>query len=184
MKNFSKRYTFEQFKAEEGWQRQVLSAAKAFANLPEGWFFIGGQPGSGKTHLCVAAANELLQKGRDTRYMVWNDVITKIKSAANDRELYDAILNRYKNAEVLYIDDFFKSKNISAADIDHTFKIINYRYNENKTTIISSELSISEIIEIDEGLGSRIVEMVNGRDLYIAKDASKNYRYKKKAFGS
>ena len=87
-----------------------------------------------------------------------------------------------KTADILYIDDFFKTRRgdfVSTADVNATFKIINYRYNEELATIISSELSLQQIVEIDEALGSRIAEMANHK-IFIERDPKKNYRFRDK----
>ena len=87
-----------------------------------------------------------------------------------------------KTADILYIDDFFKTRRgdfVSTADVNATFKIINYRYNEELPTIISSELSLQQIVEIDEALGSRIAEMANHK-IFIERDPQKNYRFRDK----
>lgn len=112
--------------------------------------------------------------------MLWGDDITAIKQAVTVSEQYDKLMNNIKNAEVLYIDDFFKTRSgesVSNADVNTTFKIINHRYNEQLPTIISSELSINEISAIDEALGSRIAEMTRTHKIYISKDKSKNQRF-------
>lgn len=176
-----KKYTFQNYKADEQWQLDVARGACNYVRNPEGWFFIGGQPGSGKTHICTAIVNALLKNGRAARYMVWTEEITTLKQAATDAEKYGGMIRGFQKADVLYIDDFFKKPKgytVTAADIDNTFRIINHRYNEELPTIISSELSIAQIIEIDEALGSRIAEMSKGSDFYIEKDSKKNYRYR------
>jgi DNA replication protein DnaC len=174
--------TFKTYQAKEPWQREIAKRACDYVRSPEGWFFIGGQVGCGKTHICTAIVNALMSKGRAARYMVWNEVVTGLKQAATDARVYEALLKNQQRAGILYIDDFFKVAkgfSVTASDINTTFKIINYRYNENLPTIISSELSIAEIIELDEALGSRIAEMTKGNDLYVAKDSKKNYRYRR-----
>ena len=40
----------------------------------------GGQPGSGKTHICTAVTGELLRSGLNARYIVRNDEAVKIKA--------------------------------------------------------------------------------------------------------
>jgi len=65
------------------------------------------------------------------------------------------VMNRYKNARVLLIDDLFKGS-ISKSDINIVFEIINHRYFNNLPVIVSTEKSFEELIEIDEAVGSRI----------------------------
>lgn len=183
LKKLFDKYTFETYKAWDPWQHHILIEARNYANNPEGWFYIGGQPGCGKTHICTAIVNELIKNGKAARYMIWQDEITDIKQHINDAEMYNALITPLKKAEVLYIDDFFKvgkGAQVTAADVNATFKIINYRYNEDLPTIISSELSVAQIIKIDEALGSRIAEMTKGKELFIAGDPAKNYRTRRK----
>lgn len=111
--------------------------------------------------------------------MLWQDDITKIKQASSNLEVYEALINSYKQAEILYNDDFFKTRRgdfVSTADVNATFKIINYRYNEGLPTVITSELSLEQISQIDEALGSRISEMANPK-IFIKADKNKNYRF-------
>lgn len=57
-------YTFAKFQATEPWQQKLKAAAQAYAQSLEGWFFFGGQSGSGKTHLCTAICRQALHQGR------------------------------------------------------------------------------------------------------------------------
>ena len=61
--------TFDSFKATEQWQIQNKKIAELFVNQDQvKWFFIGGQCGSGKSHLCTAMCGEYLKQGKPTRY--------------------------------------------------------------------------------------------------------------------
>lgn len=176
-----KRYTFESYEVNTDWQAYVVNKANEYINKCSDWFFYGGQPGCGKTHICTAIVGALLKKGKAPKYMLWQDDITKIKQASSNLEVYEALINSYKQAEILYIDDFFKTRRgdfVSTADVNATFKIINFRYNEELPTIISSELSLEQITQIDEALGSRISEMADPK-IFIKPDKNKNYRFVK-----
>ena len=187
LKDIIKDYTFDKFVDSEPWQKAIKSAAMDYAKNPEGWFALCGQSGCGKTHLCTAICREFLLSGKRVVYMLWRDEIVKIKEAAQsgDSSLQD-ILERYKNADVLYIDDLFKTgKNQynemvkpSVADINYAFEIVNYRYNNPKLlTIISSELTEEELLDIDEAIGGRIYE--RAKTFTIAKSRDRNYRIRK-----
>ena len=121
-------------------------------------------------HIYVRLLSEhYSKKAKAPKYMLWQDDITKIKQASSNLEVYEALINSYKQAEILYIDDFFKTRRgdfVSTADVNATFKIINYRYNEGLPTVITSELSLEQISQIDEALGSRISEMANPKIFY------------------
>lgn len=183
LKNIIRDYTFPKFDAADEWQRKLKEAAQQFAKKPEGWFFIGGQTGAGKTHLCTAICRELLLEGREVRYMVWRDEIDKIKDYENaDRE---KMLEEFKNVPVLYIDDLFKTtkrqdgekQRPTVADGNIAFEILNFRYNNPALiTVISSECTVNDIIDIDEGTGGRIFE--RAKVFSLKPDKNKNYRLK------
>lgn len=80
-------------------------------------------------------------------------------------------------ADVLYIDDFFKGK-ISETDKTLAFDIINYRYNNSLVTIISSELLLQELIDVDAAIAGRIKQMSADYIVQIAYDDERNYRLK------
>jgi DNA replication protein DnaC len=187
LKDIIKDYTFDKFIATEPWQKAIKEAAMEYAENPEGWFALCGQSGSGKTHLCTAICREFLLSGKKVVYMLWRDEIVRIKEAAQsgDSSLQD-ILEKYKTADVLYIDDLFKTGKDkfnevvkpSVADINYAFEIINYRYNNPKLlTIVSSELSEEELLDIDEAIGGRIYE--RAKTFTIAKNRDRNYRIRK-----
>lgn len=135
-----------------------------------------GNPGSGKSHLSIAIANNLMRKNIKVIYMPYREVIINIKQNMLDGEAYSKILNKYKIAEILLIDDLFKGQ-ISKSDINIMFEIINHRYINNLPMIISTELSINNIIKIDEAVGSRIYEMIKSYTVEIL-GKENNYRLK------
>ncbi len=180
-----KKCTFGKFEATEPWQKIVKDAAMEYANDPKGWFFIGGQSGCGKTHICTAICRELLLRGMPTFYMKWRDDVAKLKGLSLDADEREAMIGKYKDAPVLYIDDLFKTgrnpdgtePKPTAADINIAFELINYRYcKPDLLTIISSELSMAELVDIDEATGGRICERAKVTN--VAKDRSRNYRTK------
>jgi DNA replication protein DnaC len=186
LKDIISDYTFDKFHDAEPWQKSVKAAAMEYAKHPEGWFFLGGQSGAGKTHLCTAICREFLLSGRSVVYMLWRDEIVKIKGALTDSDEYGRLIDKFKNADVLYIDDLFKTGRAAdgsapkptAGDINAAFEIINYRYNNPALlTIISSELSEDELIDIDEAIGGRIFE--RSKSITIAKNRNRNYRIRK-----
>jgi DNA replication protein DnaC len=186
LKDIIKDYTFDKFEATEPWQKSIKAAAMDYAKDPEGWFFLGGQSGAGKTHLCTAICREFLLAGKRVRYMLWRDDIVKIKGAVTESEEYSKMIDEFKRVDVLYIDDLFKTgkdmyntvQKPTAADVNVAFEIINFRYNNpGLLTIISSELSEDELIDIDEAIGGRIYE--RAKAFTIGKDRSRNYRIRR-----
>lgn len=133
-----------------------------------------GQVGSGKTHLSLAIANCLMDRGVGILYMGYRDSVVRIKQNVMDQVYYHREMNRYKNCRVLLVDDLFKGS-ITGSDVNIIFEIVNHRYFNGLPVIVSSEKCVSEILEIDEGVGSRLVEMCKERRVEI-KGKMLNYR--------
>ena len=183
LKNIIKDYTFDKFLATEPWQQTIKGAAVEYAKHPEGWFFIGGQSGAGKSHLCTAICREFLLGGREVKYMLWRDDVVQLKNAVTDAEQYHSLMEHYKKVDILYIDDLFKTgkapdggkQRPTAADVNAAFEILNFRYNDpKKLTIISSECTIDDILDIDEAVGGRIFE--RAKAFILKPDKRRNYR--------
>lgn len=172
------RYTFKAWKAGEPWQKDILTLAKRFAEKPEGWLFIAGRPGTGKTHICTAVCDELMKRGMATRYMLWRDFSVSAKAVITDDEEYAALVTPYKKCRVLYIDDFLKTgkgAEPTVGDVNLAFELLNSRYNaEDRITILSSERTIAEIMDIDEAMGSRIYQ--RSKNYYVDLTKKENYR--------
>ena len=73
--------------------------------------------------------------------MIWTEEATKLKALKTDDENYAREINKWKTAEVLYIDDFLKTRNGALptdGDINLAFEIINARYNNRALRTIFS----------------------------------------------
>lgn len=178
--NIITEFTFDKYEVTDDWQERVKNTAKAFCADDEAkWFYIGGQVGAGKTHICTAIAAHYIKAGLEVKYMLWSEEAKKLKSLVNDIS-YQSEIEIYKNIDVLYIDDFLKVKNgetPTPADINLAFEIINHRLLDNdKITIISSEKMLDELMEYDEATMSRIYQKTGIYKLNIGKDRNKNYR--------
>lgn len=178
-----KKCTFENFEQKKPHQKIMYQCAEDYLKgNGSDWLFFGGQVGSGKTHLCTAVCGELLRQGKEVLYVLWKDESTKLKAEVGDEEAYSRDINRLKTVDVLYIDDLFKSNRKqppTTADVNLAFEIINNRYiQREKKTIISSELTIDDLIAIDEAIGSRIYEKSKESCVEISRDETKNYRLK------
>jgi DNA replication protein DnaC len=84
--------------------------------------------------------------------------------------------------DILYIDDFLKVRNgeePTNGDLNLAFEIINHRLlDKEKSTIISSEKTLDEIIMYDEALMSRVYQNAGEYNISIKQDRNKNYRLK------
>lgn len=180
----AKRNTFNAFRTSDRFQKEIKKKAQQYVkDFSESWFYIGGQPGCGKTHLCTAIVTTLIKNGMNARYMVWTEDSSTLKQFMNEQS-FEKLIKPFYTIDVLYIDDFLKTPQgeiPSKADINMAFRIINHRYNAGLITIISSEMSLNNIFLIDEALAGRIAQMTGSDyDLFIEPDPAKDYRRKNK----
>ena len=144
-----------------------------------------GQVGSGKTHLSISIALNLLERGIGTVYMPYRDEIMKLKQNSMDERAYQKQINVFKKAKVLLIDDLFKGdfnkfqgrETANESSMRIMFEIINHRYLNNLPIIVSSEYNADKLLDADEGVGSRIIEMTKNYLVEI-EGRENNYRLK------
>lgn len=148
------------------------------------WLLYLGQSGCGKTMLCSAICNQRLKEGKAVKYLLWNEFIDVLNSLGNFNSDREAYFTGFANAEILYIDDLFKGA-VTESRKDIAFRLINHRYNHNLTTIISSELLLNDLANLDEAIASRMLQKAkftnseDKEDTYVFEvksDNKKNYR--------
>ena len=179
-----RQYTLQNFRTCAPWQKKARDMAAKYVEDHDGtWFYIGGQVGAGKTHLCTGMVGEFLKRGLESYYMLWKDETVKLKAMVTNDERYEKCINALKQVKVLYIDDFLKTekgRNPTSGDLNIAFELLNYRYiNKDLITIISSERGVSELMDIDESVASRIYERAGEYCLIIETDMDKNFRLKR-----
>ena len=80
---FLSAYTFDSYRADEVWQKPIWDGAHAYLDDYTGkWWYIGGQVGAGKTHICTAITGEMLRRGMEVRYMLWRDEATALEGCS------------------------------------------------------------------------------------------------------
>lgn len=157
-----------------------------------------GQSGAGKTHLTLGIGKAIMENyNMPVIYMPYLEGMKELKDLAGynttldeiarrSKELeYSKLQNKYINVEVLIIDDLFKDKikggivtQFTEADMKHIYPIINQRYINRKITIFSSECTPDMLIELDEALGGRILEMCKEHTIVFKPGKENNYRLK------
>jgi len=171
-------HTFDEFADDAPWQKEIKRKAMEFCEKKGAWFFIGGQSGCGKTHICTAILHELCSRGVGVRYFLWRDDSPRLKARINEPE-YEKIIREFKGCDLLYIDDLFKTgsgASPTSGDVNLAFEIINARYVRNLPTVISSERTLREILDVDEAIGGRIYECARGFCLNVSHSKDKNRR--------
>lgn len=181
-------YTFANYRITSEWQKALMDKMKDYCmNLDKSksWLYLGGNTGSGKTHLCTALFQRLINNGMTGRYMIWNSEISQLVMLkrsfyAENQDKYVDRIEELINCDVLYIDDFMQ-RDISIDDsLNIAYEIINTRYNDpNKITIISSELLRNDLEQLIGSVFGRIYQRTDSGKYFINIIGNdKNYRLK------
>lgn len=183
------RQTFDSFVTDTPAQETIKRSAQNYLAMllkewdgpQRPWFYIGGCPGSGKTHICTAVCGELMKANIGVKYMQWLNESRRLKAIVNDEDFEDMV-SEYIGVPVLYIDDLLKQKwsdypVFTDADIKIAFTILNSRYIRNKPTIISSEWDLMEhLLPADEATFSRVYERCKRSLVNITRRPENNFR--------
>ena len=98
------RCTFESYLAESPWQRAARQKALDYLeDYRSQGFFLSGQSGSGKTHLCTAVCNEIIQKGGRLKYFQYVHDGTHLKQLLAERESYEQEIRALLEVPLLYL---------------------------------------------------------------------------------
>ena len=133
-----------------------------------------GSPGIGKTFLCAALIDWAMRNFDSIRYHKDYDLYNKLRNFMDGDIKGDYLveLNRLIDDDFLMVDDV-GSAGITDWRKDIFFNVIDYRYNSNLPTVITSNFSAKEIKEIyHPRVSSRlfnkdsvIIEIMDGEDL-------------------
>lgn len=185
---------FDNFQVTNPFQQELKDKAIAYGKayfeakangqkLP--WFYVGGQSGSGKSHICTAICGVMLKRGVPIRYMKWTIDSLKIRALANTPNEYMDELMKYVDCEILYIDDLFKQRshkklNASDAETNVLYNIVNERLMRNKSTIISSEWFLKTELtqKLDDATAGRILQSAGGGKYVVSIERNQNYNYR------
>lgn len=165
---------FQTYGCSAPWQTEAKEKAVEYCREKGApWFYIAGQSGAGKTHLCTAICGELLKRGIQVQYSQWASVYREMQSFQKRDECFQ----RLCRAQVLYLDDFLKIGTPEKSR-EVAFEILNERYLRGKATILSSEVSITALYKQDEAIAGRIAERCeNGKYCVdIRRGSDRNYR--------
>lgn len=173
-------FSLNTWEENEDWQTFIKTMAVNFIKNPDGWFFLAGTPGTGKTRMCTSICKALIDKGYETKYVLWRDLASRAKSIVTDGPAYKEKIEPLKRIKVLYIDDFLKSgrnTDPTTFELNLAFELLNNRYNnDHLITILSSEWTMELLFKLDEALASRIQQ--RARKYYCDLTGKTNWRTK------
>ena len=125
---------------------QTRSFVREFPAGERPGLLLVGNPGTGKTHLAVAAMKVLLERGHECIFFDYQNLLDRIRSGydaasgAADREAYRSALD----AEVLVLDDLGAHRVTEWVE-DTVTAIITYRCNHRKPLIATTNLPDDDV---------------------------------------
>jgi DNA replication protein DnaC len=168
-------------------------AKKRVEEFVDGWpgtddgrgLLLIGPCGAGKTHLAVAALLEIIDSGKNGRVIFSNfqDLIQEIQASFDNDQVpsKSELLRPLLEADLLVVDELGSQKPTTFVQ-DILYYLINTRYNEERTTIFTTNYpdrpadTKSETLEqrIGTRLRSRLYEMAQVIDVTGAEDYRRN----------
>lgn len=115
--------------------------------------YLFGRSGTGKTHLMMAASNQLKQAGRKVLYVRADTFTEHVVGAIRCGEM-QAFRRAYRNVDALLIDDIeiFSRKGATQEELFHTFNTLHV---ENKQIVLSASCPPQDLKFIEPRLISR-----------------------------
>jgi chromosomal replication initiator protein len=154
----SQRYTFDLFVIGKS-NELAAAAAHAVSQAPGKVYnplFIYGDTGLGKTHLIQAIAHDTLDRNSGTRitYVAAEQFMNELISAIGERTVPD-FRRRYREADLLLIDDVHFLKGRKEATQEEFFHTFNALYEGGRQIVLTSDRPPSEIPGLEDRLRSR-----------------------------
>lgn len=146
-----KRRTFDTYKCSTDKQRKCFDKAKEYAEHFDEYFragkglFMAGSIGTGKTHLAAAISLSLLSNGVPVIFRTAIDMFLDIKRSFTGEISEIEVVNEYKNAHLLVIDDLGKERMTEWAAAT-LYGIINARYENMLPTIITTNFTNDDLL--------------------------------------
>ena len=171
--------TLDNFSTDTEEQEKALKTCKAYL---ERWervkehgkcIVLIGKPGTGKTHLSVGIALELIKRGESAIYTRASSIVQAVKETFGNRERTERqVYEDFARPDLLIIDEIGRQYGTDSEKL-MLFEVINMRYEQCKPMIVISNLEPSAFREyMGQATLSRLQEggatlIFNGEDMRL-----------------
>ncbi|MFQ5932922.1 MAG: ATP-binding protein, partial [Nitrospiraceae bacterium] len=156
--------TFDTFNADgrvgtTSQEKESLHAAfrraRTYSQNLEGWLLLQGGIGVGKTHLAASIANEAAERGVPTLFLTAPDLLDELRATFSDGDTtFQDRFDEIRTAPLIVLDDF-GTQNTTEWAREKLFQILNHRYTNRLSVVITTNLALEEI---EARLRSRILD--------------------------
>ncbi|MBE5732210.1 MAG: AAA family ATPase [Clostridiales bacterium] len=141
-------------------QNNLQALCEKFPNNKKKNVMLLGKPGTGKTFLASCIANTIMQRGFSVMFLTAFEAVERMLKY---HTTFDATKFSYLapmlDCDVLIIDDLGSESMFKNVTVEYFFHVINERRLANKTTVITSNLTVDEIgIRYGERTASRLFD--------------------------
>lgn len=151
---------FGRFRVENDGQAKALRFSRAYAasvidgsNGGKCVLFTGGI-GTGKTHLAVSVGMECVKAGKSVVFTTIYDALSSVKATWGGNGSEAKVIRLLAEADLLILDEI-GVQHKSDSDMTIIASIMNKRYADGKPTLMISNLTSEEIVDV---IGERVVD--------------------------
>lgn len=138
-------------------QMEIISR---WLNNPKNMLTIMGPPGTGKTYLCMAVANYLFEKNLHPVFFREQGFYEELQRGfSGDKNQYE-IINRIAEYDFLILDDV-GACGVTDWKEEVFFDLIDRRYNNQKPTLLTTNLDISSM---QQTWGDRLARRIGSKE--------------------
>jgi len=171
------------FIAENEGQQTALDECQSYAahfdemrNIGRSLIFVG-KPGTGKTHLAVGIAHEIMNQGYTALYSSVLRALRSVKDGfSTTGESETAVVKRLAVPDLLILDEAGITYETDAEAMI-LYEIVNQRYEEKKPTLFTSNYTL---IELKTVMGERVIDRLRegeGRLVHFDWESWRTRRY-------
>lgn len=141
-----------------------------YSDFDKTLILIAGHTGVGKTHLMKCMANELIKRNKlvllTTSFAMHQDFAKSFST--RDQNEKNTLIEKYIETDILFIDDLGTELRSNENKTNYLYCILNERITNKKPTVITSNLTLEDIMEYyDERISSRIADKSTSICIYL-----------------